>query len=302
MLDLKLFMDIMLGSTWALTPILLAALGEIFAERSGVVNIGLEGIMLLSALAAVAVADHFLNPWAGVLAGIGMGLLIGIVHGVISVYLKGDQIISGIGVNIFAYGFVAYAIEVLWGVRGYYTPRPQAKIPRLWEPMIGISPLFLISIALAVIMFLILYKTDYGLKVRAVGENPEAADVVGINVERTQFISTLIGAALAGLAGTVLSIDWLLAITKELPAGRGFIALAIVNFANWNPIYALGGSFVFGFLWTLSEYLKNLEIAKALIPIHLLNTIPYIATLAITAGLIGRAKPPRYVGRPYKKE
>jgi len=299
-LDLTLLLDVVLKSTWALMPILLAALGEIFSERSGVVNIGLEGIMLLSALAAVAVADYFLNPWAGVLAGVGMGLLIGVVHGVISVYLKGDQVISGIGVNLFAYGFVAYAIEVIWHVRGYYTPRYEAKMPRL--PVIGVSPLFILSIALAIVMYFILYKTDYGLKVRAVGENPEAADVVGIHVERTQFISTLVGAALAGLGGTVLSIDWLAAITKELPAGRGFIALAIVNFANWNPTYALGGSFVFGFLWTLSEYLKNLEVAKALIPIPLINTIPYIATLAITAGLIGRARPPRHVGKPYKKE
>ncbi|MEM0001687.1 MAG: ABC transporter permease [Desulfurococcaceae archaeon] len=300
MIEFELILSIIIQSTWAMTPILLATLGEIFTERSGVVNIGLEGIMLLSAFIAVVVADKTVNPWMGVLAAVFMGAFIGAIHAFITVYLKGNHIISGIGINMFATGFVAYGIEVVWGVRGYYTPKYEAKVPRI--PGLAVSPLFLISLVLVILFYLIIYKTDYGLRVRACGENPEAADVVGIPVEKTQFIATVIGAMLTGLAGAVLSIDWLAAITKELPAGRGFIALALVNFANWNPIYALGGSFLFGSLWTLTEYLKNVEAAKALIPLPLMNTIPYIATLLVVAGLIGRSRPPLYVGVPYQRE
>lgn len=300
MLDLEVIVGMIIQSTWALMPILLAALGEIFAERSGVVNIGLEGIMLLSAFVAVVAADHSLNPWVGVISAVAMGAFIGSIHGLITVYFKGNHIISGIGMNLFALGFVAYGIEVVWRVRGYYTPRYEAKVPRL--PIIGVSPLFIVALLITVLMFILLYKTDYGLRVRACGENPEAADVVGIPVEKTQLIATIIGSALTGLAGAVLSIDWLAAITKELPAGRGFIALALVNFANWNPLYALGGSFMFGFLWTLSEYLKNIEVVKAIIPIPLLNIIPYVATLSVVAGFVGRSRPPANVGKSYQRE
>jgi simple sugar transport system permease protein len=298
--ELDLLGGVLIQSTWAMMPILLAALGEILTERSGVVNIGLEGIMLISALFSVFVADKTLNPWLGVLTAIGIGAFIGLIHGFISVYLKGNQIISGLGINTFAAGFVAYSIEVFWGVRGYYTPKPEAKVPRL--PVIGVSPLFLATIAITIVLFIILYKFDIGLKIRACGENPEAADVVGVKVELMQLTSTIIGGALTGLAGAVLSIDWLASITKQLPAGRGFIALALVNFANWNPLYGLLGSFIFGFLWTASEYMKNLEYFTRAIPMPLINTIPYIATLIVVAGVIGRSRPPQSVGVPYRRE
>ncbi len=298
--ELDIVMSILIQSTWAMMPILLASLGEILTERSGVVNIGLEGIMLLSALFAVYVADTTLNPWLGVATAIAVGALIGLIHGVIAVYLKGDQIISGLGINTFAAGFVAYAIDVFWHVRGYYTPKPEAKVPKI--PGLEISPLFIASIVVAALLFILLYKTRTGLAIRACGENPEAADVVGVNVELVRLLSTVAGSALTGLAGAVLSIDWLAAITKQLPAGRGFIALAIVNFANWNPLYALLGSAIFGALWTATEYMKNLAYITRVIPIPLLNTVPYIATLAVVAGVIGKSRPPRSVGVPYRRE
>ncbi len=299
-MESSLILDLIRDTTFAMTPLLLAALGELFTERAGIVNIGLEGIMLLSALAAVAVAEAFMNPWMGVLAGVGMGVLIGVIHGYISAYFKGDQIISGLGINLFALGFVAFAIEAIWGVRGYHTPPYEAKVPRI--PGLEISPIFIVSIILVIVTYYILYKTSLGLKIRAVGENPEAADVVGVHVERIQLLATVYGAALTGLAGAFLSIDWLAAITKELPAGRGFIALAIVNFSNWNPLLALGGSVLFGFFWVLGEWLKNIGTVKAVVPITLMNTIPYIATLVVTAGIIGKSRPPRHVGKPYKRE
>jgi len=298
--ELDLLGSILFYTSWAMMPILLAALGEILTERSGVVNIGLEGIMLNLCSVRSIRSRQTLNPWLGVLTAIAVGALIGAIHGFIAVYLKGNQIISGLGINTFAMGFVAYSIEVFWGVRGYYTPRPEAKVPRI--PGLGVSPLFLVTLGVAVLLYFYLYRTHSGLRLRACGENPEAADVVGVNVELTQFIATVIGGALTGLAGASLSIDWLASITKQLPAGRGFIALALVNFANWNPLYALLGSFIFGFLWTASEYMKNISSIVQVIPMPLINTIPYIATLMVVAGVIGKSKPPRSVGTPYRRE
>ncbi len=300
MLDLTMIFDIIRGTTFAMTPLVLAAVGEIFNERAGIVNIGLEGIMLISGFMAVVAAEMTLNPIIGVLAGVAIGAFIGLIHGYITAYLKGDHIISGLGINLFALGAVAFGIEAVWGVRGYHTPPDAAKVPDI--PVLEISPIFIAMILLTIGTHYLLYRTSIGLKVRAVGENPEAADVVGVNVERVQLLATIYGAALTGLAGAFLSIDWLTAITKELPAGRGFIALALVNFANWSPLLALGGGLLFGFFWTLGEWIKNMAAIKAVIPVTLMNTIPYIATLVVVAGLIGKSRPPRYVGRPYKRE
>ncbi len=300
MFDLAMILDIIRGTTYAMTPLILAAVGEIFNERAGIVNIGLEGIMLISGFMAVVAAEMTLNPIVGVLAGIAIGAFIGLIHGYITAYLKGDHIISGLGINLFALGAVAFGIEAVWGVRGYHTPPDAAKVPDI--PVLEISPIFIAMILITIGTHYLLYRTSIGLKVRAVGENPEAADVVGVNVERVQLLATIYGAALTGLAGAFLSIDWLTAITKELPAGRGFIALALVNFANWSPLLALGGGLLFGFFWTLGEWIKNMAAIKAVIPVTLMNTIPYIATLAVVAGLIGKSRPPRYVGRPYKRE
>jgi len=296
----ELVVGVLRLTTFAATPLLLAAVGEIFTERAGVVNIGLEGIMLISAFTAVMAAEASSSPWLGVLAGLATGALIGLIHGAISVYLKGDQVISGLGINLFAYGFVAFGIEAVWHVRGYYIPPPATKVPRV--PILGISPLFIAAVAIALATHYVLFRTGVGLKVRSVGEDPRAADAVGVRVELVQLLSTVYGAALAGMAGAFLSIDWLTAVTKELTAGRGFIALAIVNFANWNPLIALGGSLLFGFFWTLGEWMKNIGWLKAVIPVTLINTIPYIATLAVTAGVIGRSRPPRSLGKPYLRE
>ncbi len=300
MFDLTMILDIIRGTTYAMTPLILAAVGEIFNERAGIVNIGLEGIMLISGFIAVVAAEMTLNPIIGVLAGVAIGAFIGLIHGYITAYLKGDHIISGLGINLFALGAVAFGIEAVWGVRGYHTPPDAAKVPDI--PVLEISPIFIAMILITIGTHYLLYRTSIGLKVRAVGENPEAADVVGVNVERVQLLATIYGAALTGLAGAFLSIDWLTAITKELPAGRGFISLALVNFANWSPLLALGGGLLFGFFWTLGEWIKNMAAIKAVIPVTLMNTIPYIATLAVVAGLIGKSRPPRYVGRPYKRE
>ena len=299
-MDIASIVEIARQTSYAMTPLVLAAVGEIVTEKAGVVNIGLEGIMLLSAFIAVYVAEITGGPWLGVVAGTVLGAFMGVIHGIISNYLKGDQIISGLGINLLALGLVPFGIEAVWKVRGYHTVPPEAKVPPL--PYIQVSPIFFLTILITILTYYMLNKTNYGRKIRAVGENPEAADVVGINVEFVQTVATIYGAALAGLAGAFLSIDWLSSITKNLSAGRGFIALALVNFANWNPLLALIGGVLFGAAWTGAEWLKIIPEIKALIPVSLLNTLPYIATLVVVAGFIGVSRPPAHIGRPYKRE
>ncbi|MGC9012492.1 ABC transporter permease [Thermogladius sp.] len=282
----------------ASTPLLLAATGEIIGERAGVANIGLEGIMLISAFTSIYVDSLFANPWLGVLAGVATGLLLGLVHGFVSAYLKGNQIVTGTGVNLFATGFVAYSIIAFFHVAGYYTIDISLTVPKVF----GLSPIALSSVVIAVLSYYFLFRTQAGLAIRACGENPEAADSVGVRVELVQTAASAIAGALTGLAGAFLSIDWNAGITKQISAGRGFIALATVNFANWNPILGIAGSFLFGFFWVLGEWMKNIGWLKEIIPVHLFNTIPYVATLVVVAGVIGKSRPPKYVGVPYKRE
>ena len=282
----------------AMTPILLTALGEILAERAGVVNIGLEGIIMLGALFSVIAAEAAHNPWAGVLAGVAVGAGLGLLHAVLTAYLKGDHIIPGVGVNMLALGLVPYMIIVHWHQYGQHQVPLYAKVPDIH----GLSPITLLAFTLAPAMWYFLFRTSRGLAARSVGENPEAADTVGIRVERVQALAVVAGASLAGLAGAFMSLDWLATVTKEIAAGRGFIALALVVFSNWNPLIALGGAALFGFFDTLREWIKTIPAVKAVIPTPLLNTIPYIVTLAAVAGVLGRVTPPKHVGIPYKRE
>ncbi|WP_440059354.1 ABC transporter permease [Thermogladius sp. 4427co] len=297
-MDPSMIYQLIVQTINATTPLLLAATGEIIGERAGIANIGLEGIMLITAFMAV-LADVFIGgPLWGVLVAVAVGIVLGVIHGTIAAYLKGDQIVDGVGLNLFALGFVAYSIIAFFHVAGYYTISWDKAVPKFY----GISPIAVLAIIVAVLSYWLLFKTQTGLAIRSCGENPEAADSVGIHVERIQLYSSMIVGALTGLAGAFLSIDWNASITKQISAGRGFIALAIVNFANWNPLLGLAGSFLFGFFWVVGEWIKNIGWLKAIIPVELINTVPYAATLIVVAGVIGRSRPPRYVGVPYKRE
>lgn len=291
--------SLLISTSYAMTPLVLTAVGEIVAERAGVVNIGLEGMISISALASVIVATQTLNPWLGVLAGICTGALIGLIHGLVSAYGKGAQIVSGIGINIFALGFVPYMIMALWGVAGYKQVPEAARVERIAGL---VSPIFIAAVVIAIATHYVLFRTPLGLKVRALGEEPQAADALGIHVERLQLIATIYGGALAGLAGGFMSLDWLGTITKEIAAGRGFISLALVVFSNWKPSLALLGGALFGSSWALTEWLKVLPGVKGVIPVTIINTLPYAATLGAVAGVIGKARPPRKSGVPYLRE
>jgi len=274
----------------AAVPILLAAVGEILTERSGVVNIGLEGLMLIGAFVGVLVGDVAGSGLIGVAAAWAVGLLLGLLHGAIAVYIRGDQLVAGVAMNLFGAGLVAYGIQAVWHVAGYrQTPS--------WA-LVDINAMTVLAFAVAGAMWYILSRTRLGVAIRASGEDPEAAYSVGIDVFKIRLFSTAVGASLASLGGAYLSLAYLSVVTKDISAGRGFIALADVVFANWNPLLAIAGALVFGFFDALSYWLQIFGVARY----EVTRMLPYIATLLVVAGVIGRAKPPRALGKPFRKE
>lgn len=287
------------AALWAMVPITLAALGEIFEEWAGVVNIGLEGIMSISAFAAALGSISTGNPWLGVPAGLLMGSIVGLLHGLICVRLRGNQIISGVGINLLGMGTVGFGARTMWG----------AKAPmlddRFWIPAVpglGISPIVLLTPALVVFTWFLLFRTALGLRIRAVGENPVAADVVGVPVERLRLWASVYAGALGGLAGAFLSLDWLHTVSATLPAGRGFIALANVVFSKLNPFLAFVGGCIFGYFDALGIQLAAVAGVGGAVPYQFIRMIPYLVTLVVVTLAIGRARFPRALGQPYRRE
>lgn len=286
----------------SLVPILLASVGEIVTERSGVVNIGLEGILLLGAFFAVVVDVRVQQPGLAVLAGGLVGLAIGAMHGVIATKLKGNQLVDAMGVNTFALGVVGFGIFAVWHVWGARMIPLSLTVPSIHVGPWALSPLVIIALGVAVFTYWWLYKTPFGAAVRACGEDPDAADVVGINVDRVRILATMYGAFLAGIGGAYLSVDWFSGITKEISAGRGWLALANVAFSNWNPLLAIGGSMLFAFFDALVLWIGPMPQVNSIIPQELLRTIPYIATIVVISGVIKRVRPPKALGIPYSRE
>lgn len=293
------------SSLQAMVPLSLTATGETFNEKAGSFNIGLEGTMLLSAFTSVAGAEVSRNWLVGLVVGMLTGMLVSFVFAVIAIYWKGDQMITGVGVNLFALGFVAFGLIAVWRTPGHHG-LPGWYPPRIPTPIGALSPLVLFAIAMAIITYLLLNKTVFGLRVKASGENPESVDVAGLKVERIRLVAALFGGALAGIAGAYISIDWLSFITKEISAGRGFISLACVVFSGLNPLLAFGGAFLFGFSEAFAIYLASvpggLQIAGVPIPYFFIYMIPYIVTLAVVSGVIGRRRFPAAIGTPYRRE
>jgi len=288
------------------TPIAYGSLGGIFSERAGIVNIGLEGMMLTGAFTGVAVSFFSGSPWLGVAAAVLIGGLLGLLHGVVTVKFAGDQIVSGTGINIFALGFTAYMSQVFWGSRGAsesVARLPEISIPFLKDiPIIGDiigthTPLVYVMIIITVISYIVLFKTPLGLRIRAVGERPDAADTAGINVFKTKYLCVIISGMLAGLGGVFLSLGHLSLFAWGMTGGRGFIALAAMIFGKWMPFGAFGASLMFGFADALQMRLQ----ALGLLPPQIILTIPYVLTVAVLAGIVGRAVPPSNY-KPYVKE
>ncbi|MFA4639403.1 ABC transporter permease [Pyrococcus kukulkanii] len=297
-------LNILSNTLFSMVPLTLAAVGEIITEKSGVVNIGLEGIFMLSAFTSTVVTFYTGNPYLGLLIGLLVGALSGVLHGVISVYLKGDQIIAGVGFNSLAYGISLLSLVALWHSHGS-SPRV-SKIVTFTIGDFSISPLTFVAFLVGILAWWWLEKTPSGLKLRACGEDPKAAEAMGVNVYRTRFYATVVGGTLTGLGGAYLVVGWIGQFTKFISAGRGFIALANVAFSNWNPLMAIVGGLIFGFFDALSIYIpiKIQEVTGRVITAesNLFRTIPYIATLVIVAMIMKKVKTPRALGKPYIKE
>ena len=280
---------------------MLAALGGMFSERSGVVNIGLEGMMLMGAFVAVAGTWLFLNPWIGLILAAISGGILGLIHGLISVQLKGNQIVSGAGIILFASGFTAFMVFAIWGIRGITPSVP--RLPIITLPWLGrISPLIILMFVMLPISWYVLYRTPFGLRLRAAGEDPSTLDTAGVNVQTTRLIGVVLSGILAALGGAHLSIGFGNRFVELMTGGRGFIALAALIFGNWNPIGIVLSGLFFGFLSTLEGSIQVLPEFAFLAPyVQFISMIPYISVI-VALGIIRRSVPPKAIGVPYIKE
>jgi simple sugar transport system permease protein len=291
------------------TPIALAALSGMWSERSGVVNIGIEGMMLAGAFASVVFASISHSLLVGVLAGMAIGALLGALHAVLAIRFRVNQIVSGTGIIILALGLTSYLQR---SVLNNYPELNQPgsaiaplAIPGLWKiPVLGPllfrqSPIIYAMLILLVATHVILYYTRWGLRIRAVGEHPRAADTLGINVFKTRYTNVLISGAIAGLAGTYMSIGVVARFNEGMTAGKGFLGLAAMIFGNWNPAGAFLGSLIFGFFDSWQEKLAILQVG---VRSELLGMAPYLATMIVLAGVIGRVRMPAADGTPYEKQ
>lgn len=292
------------------TPIALGALAGIYAERSGVVNIAIEGMMLTGAAFGFAAFAFTGNIWLGVTLAIVLGSLIALLHGMLSITFKTDQIISGTVINILAIGVTGYLRrQFIVDSGGGRVTLPQIEIPLLSQiPIVGPiffvgKPVFFSMVALVLITHVVLFYTRWGLRMRSVGENPKAADTVGINVNRTRYLNVAISGAIAGLAGAWFSLETVGNFDDGMTAGKGFIALAAMIFGKWMPFGSFAGALLFGFAEALGVRFQILkvELGGAPVPVQFLQILPYVMTMVVLAGLIGRAVGPAAAGKPYEK-
>jgi simple sugar transport system permease protein len=290
------------------TPLLFAALGGLFSERSGVVNIALEGMMLFGALAAAVVAQQieapFLKidpnvrlwwiPWIGVLAGMFIGGFAAWIHAVASIKYRADQVISGTAINLLAYGVPAIILQYFYN----NTSDSESVLNVLPKWGIGsfqFSPLIYIAFLTVPVVSYILYRTPFGLRLRSVGEAPQAAASVGVNVIRMRYIAVIISGILAGLAGAYLSIGNLDKFNRGMSANQGFIALAALIFGKWLPWNTMGACLLFGFFKALAIRLGGDDV----LPPAIVEMLPFILTILVLAGFIGRSRAPKAIGKPY---
>jgi ABC-type uncharacterized transport system permease subunit len=290
-------------------PITIGALAGLMCERAGIVNIAIEGMMIAGAFTG-AIVGSILGLWPGLIASLIVGALLALVHGILSIKYKVDQIISGTMINIFSIGLTAYLYikflqepENQWlNESGLFRPLPiplLSKIPVL-GPIFFHHNLYVYSMYFLVLLLSIaLFKTKWGLRLRSVGEHPKAADTLGINVFKTRYMAVTLSGMLAGFAGSYFSLGSVGRFEQTMTAGRGFIALAAMIFGKWTPFGSLQAGMLFGFAESLAT---KLSIIKIPIPAEILLMVPYIITMVVLAGVVGRSKAPAADGVPYEKE
>jgi general nucleoside transport system permease protein len=291
------------------TPLILAALGGLYSERSGVINIALEGMMLAGAFTAAAVTIYAHNPWIGLLAAVMAGALVAWLHAVATINYKADQVVSGTAINILFLGVPALLSGALFDSTGATPQLPKEQVlpdilifnPESSPVLASIfnqKPLVYLAFLLVGVTVYVLYRTRFGLRLRAVGENPEAADTAGVNVRRMRYAGVLLSGALAALGGAYLSIGQNSLFTRNMTAGRWFIALAALIFGKWDPVGALLACLLFG----LAEAVAIRMQGTVNVPNQFIQLIPYVLTMVALAGLVRRATPPKALGVAYAKE
>jgi len=272
-------------------PYLLPSLGAVYSEKGGVVNIALEGILLGGAFAATAGTFYTGNVIAGTIFGVLAGLLIALIHGLVTITYKANQIVSGIAINILVFGITKFFCKILFN-----SSSNSARIPGLETLGLPFNPFLLLCVLILALTYYVIYRTRFGLRLRAVGENPEAADSVGINVNMVRYAGVLISGALAGLGGAWLAFDQH-SFTDGMSAGRGYIALAAMIIGKWNPLGAAAACLLFGFAESFT-----LQFQDSGIPTQFIQMLPYLLTIIVLAGFIGKANPPAADGIPYEKK
>jgi ABC-type uncharacterized transport system permease subunit len=298
----------------AATPLTLGALSGILCERAGIINIAIEGMMLSAALAAVAFAGIFNSLWMGLLAASLVGGIMAAIHAVLSIKYKVDQIISGTVINILAAGGTRFLNLRLLEPAGMSTPGQigSVRIPLLAGiPIIGPilfdnPPTVFIMLILTLAVSYVIFFTPWGLRMRACGEHPRAADTVGVRVNRMRYISVIVGGLIAGIAGAYFPLDIVGAFEDNMTRGQGFVALAAMIFGNWNPLGGFLAALLFGFADALQVKMQILEpvlpFVNISIPPEFLQMAPYILTIIVVAGVVGRSRPPAEEGKPYEKQ
>ncbi|WP_010393153.1 ABC transporter permease [Paracoccus sp. TRP] len=320
-MDFATILQILDSAMRLMTPLLLACLAGLYSERAGVFDIGLEGKMLMAAFASASVAYATGSAWAGLLAGITGAVALALLHGLASITFRGNQLISGVAINFLASGLTVLLGQKIFELGGR-TPslsgaarfdaitlpfadslRPVPVIGPIYVELIsGHTILVYVAFAIVPLTWWVLYRTRFGLRLRAVGENPASVDTAGVSVTRLRYAAVLICGLLCGLAGAYLATGISAGFVKEMTAGRGFIALAALIFAKWRPWSALGATFLFGLLEAVANRFPNLDLGFVTVPSMFMNALPYILTVIILAGFVGRAIPPRAGGEPYVKE
>jgi general nucleoside transport system permease protein len=303
-------------------PLVLAALGGLFAERSGIVDIGLEGKMLASAFAAAATAAVTGSAWAGLAAGIAASVLIGLVHGFACITHHGNQVVSGMAPNITMSGLTV-VLGYAWFQEGGQTPMLSAgarfapitlpgmtsigAVPGLGliyrEVLSGHNLLVYIAAVAVPVVAWIVYRTRFGLRLRAVGESPGAVDTAGISVAAVRYRALAVSGVLCGLAGAYLSIAHHASFIRDMSAGKGYLALAALIFGQWRPVPTLWACLLFAFADAVQVRLQGTPLpVVGVVPVQLIQAIPYVLTVCLLAGFVGRAVAPRAIGVPYVKE
>jgi len=291
------------------TPLILAALGGLYSERSGVINIALEGMMLAGAFTAAAVTYFTGNPWMGTMAAILAGVMVAFIHALATINFRADHVVSGTAINILFLGVPALLSGALFQSTGATPQLPRDQVlpdvsifdPERFPGLASIfnqKPLVYLALILVPMTFYLIYRTPFGLRLRAVGENPEAADTAGVSVLKMRYAGVLISGALASLGGAYLSIGQNSLFTRNMTAGRGFIALAALIFGKWDPVGTLFACLLFGFAEAIAIRMQG----TVALPNQFIQMIPYLLTIVVLAGLIRRARPPQALGVAYVKE